>query len=124
VLTRNGSVELQMHLNPADLGRVQINLVTRGDEVHGQVLVANDAVRHMVESQMSDLRQRLEAAGVNVQRFDVSTNAGSTGSGNQTAYQNGTAAPEYTPRTAVTVAPAATQARISRLGAGSIDVTV
>jgi flagellar hook-length control protein FliK len=107
-----------MRLDPPDLGRVQIRLVTRGDEVHGQVLVANDAVRQMMESQMPDLRQRLEAAGVNVQRFDVSTDAGS--GGNQNAY-HGSAVPEFAPVAAPAAAP---RARIGRIEAGSLDVTV
>lgn len=122
VLERDGAVEFHMRLDPPDLGRVQIQLITRGDEVHGRVLVASEAVRQMLESQLPELRQRLEAAGVNVQQFSVATDTG-TGGGNQNAYRS--AMPEeLAPRTASTATASAPRARIGRIDAGSLDVTV
>ena len=121
VLERDGAVEFHMRLDPPDLGRVQIRLVTRGGEVHGQVLVADDAVRHLIESQLPELRQRLEAAGVNIQRFDVATDSGS--GGNQNAYRE-FAGSAFAPRAATGVPAAAPRARVGRFEAGSLDVTV
>jgi hypothetical protein len=72
-LDRDGSVEFRMQLDPPDLGRVRVNLVSTGDEVRGQIVVADDAVRRVIEGQLPELRQRLEAAGVTVQGFDVTT---------------------------------------------------
>jgi flagellar hook-length control protein FliK len=121
VLERDGGVEIRMRLDPPDLGRVQVRLLTRGDEVHGQVLVANDAVRGMLESQLPELRQRLEAAGVNVQQFSVSTDPGTGGGRNP--YRD--AVPEFAPRLAVSTGPTlAPLARISQPATGSLDVTV
>ncbi len=121
VLERDGVVEFRMRLDPPDLGRVQIRLITRGDEVYGQVLVADDAVRRLIESQLPELRQRLEAAGVNIQRFDVATDSG-TG-GNQSAYRE-FAGPALAPRVPTGVPAPAPQARVGRFEAGSLDVTV
>lgn len=121
VAERNGGVEFQMRLDPPDLGRVQVRLVTRGDEVHGQVLVASEAVRGMIESQLPELRQRLEAAGVNVQQFDVSTGSGA--GGNQTPYRDDTPR-EFFPRVPPSTGAPAPRARVGRPDAGSLDVTV
>ncbi len=118
VLQRDGAVEFQMRLDPPELGRMQVRLVTRGDEVHGQVLVANDAVRQLIESQMPELRHRLEAAGVTVERFDVATDPG-TG-GNRNPYRD--AEPELAPRLReATIAP---RPRAAIGAPGTLDVTV
>src|SRR5579883_452662 len=121
VLERPGSTEFHIRLDPPELGRVQIRLTTSGDEIHGQVLVANDSVKQMLESQMPELRQRLEAAGVNLQQFNIATDAGS--GGNRNSYRDAT--PEFTPSTAAAEAPSAPpRARIGRIETGSLDVTV
>lgn len=120
VLERDGRVEFQMRLDPPELGQLQIRLVARGSEIHGHVLVASEAVRGLIESQLPELRQRLEAAGVNVQQFDVSTDP--SAGGNQNPYRE--AVPqEYLPR--VPAAPIlAPRVRIGRHDAGALDVTV
>lgn len=119
ILERPGSVEFQMRLDPPELGRLQIRLVARGDEIHGQVLVADDAVRRMIESQLPELRQRLEASGVNVQTLNIATDPNTGGSRNP--YQN-ESVPEFAPRSD---APApAPRARINRATTSSLDVTV
>lgn len=73
VATKNETTEFNLQLNPASLGKVQVKLIANSDDLRAQVLVANDEVRRMVESQIPDLRQRLEAAGVSVSGFDVQT---------------------------------------------------
>ncbi len=119
VIERDGKVEFQMRLDPPELGQMQVRLVTRGTEVHGQVLVASEAVRGLIESQLPELRQRLEAAGVTVQRFDVSTDPG-TG-GNRNPYREAVGQ-EYFPRTSLP--GAAPRIATSRGRAGTLDVTV
>jgi hypothetical protein len=120
VLQRNGGVEFQMRLDPPDLGRIQVQLVSRGDEVHGQVLVASEAVRQVMESQLPELRQRLEAAGVNVQQFSVATDSGG---GSRNPYRNAPA-PEFAPSvSSVTAAGERPRARIGP-STGTLDVTV
>jgi hypothetical protein len=116
---RPGGVEFQMRLDPPDLGPIQVRLVARGDEVHGQVIVASEAVRGLIESQLPELRQRLEAAGVPVQGFNVSADAGGGGGRNPPAGgpPPGADAPPLAP------ARAALRFRAAAAPLGSLDVT-
>lgn len=82
-LSQNGTTEFRMRLDPPELGPVNVHLVSNGDEVHGHVVVSSESVRQMIESQLPELRQRLEAAGVTVQNFNVSADA--SGGGNRNA---------------------------------------
>lgn len=89
-LEPGGAVEFRMRLDPPDLGRLQVRLVSSGDRVDGHLVVANDAVRGLIEAQLPELRQRLEAAGLTVQSFDVTTDPGGgrnpgTGAGDRPA---------------------------------------
>lgn len=78
---RNGETEFQMRLDPPELGRLHVKLVASGDELRGQVLVADDSVRRLLESQLPELRHKLEAAGVSVQSLDVATDPNGGGRG-------------------------------------------
>jgi hypothetical protein len=71
LLKRDGSVEFELQLDPPELGRVRLLLVSNGEELRGRVIVADDAVRRMIENQLPELRQRFETAGMNLQQFDV-----------------------------------------------------
>jgi hypothetical protein len=71
----DGKVEFHLRLDPPELGRVRVHLVSSGEELSGHVVVADDAVRRLIESQLPELRQRLEAAGLAVQHFDVSADS-------------------------------------------------
>jgi len=122
VARRDGATEFQMRLDPPELGRLQVKLVASGDELRGQLLVADDSVRRVLESQLPELRQKLEAAGVTVQSLDVATDPG----GNRGAFRD---ARDERPAFAPPVArdtdpprrprPAPVAARV-----GALDVTV
>jgi hypothetical protein len=120
-LAATGEVEFRMRLDPPDLGQVRVNLIGSGEHVRGELVVADDAVRRMIESQLPELRQRLEAAGVTVQRFDVTTDTAGGG-----ANPNGGSA-DRTPTELPPAAPAPRTARAwyaAPLPAGGLDVTV
>jgi flagellar hook-length control protein FliK len=121
VIQKSGGVEFQMRLDPPDLGRVQVQIVSRGDEVHGQVLVASEAVRQVMESQLPELRQRLEAAGVNVQQFTVATDP--SGGGSRNPYRDAPAS-DTAAAAGTTTAPSTAVRSNARAGpaAGSLDV--
>jgi hypothetical protein len=73
----------------------------------------------MIESRLPELRQRLEAAGVSVQSFDIATDPNANGSRNPSR----DAATEFAPRMNREVT--ATAARRPRSApAGTLDVTV
>lgn len=116
-LDRSGETEFRMRLDPPELGRVHVRLLADGDAVRGQVLVADEAVRQVIESQLPELRQRLEAAGLSVGRFDVSTDPGANGRGNP-----------YQPASDLGAEPAATARPATRAAtparSGRVDVTV
>ncbi|MBP3960894.1 flagellar hook-length control protein FliK [Gemmata sp. G18] len=76
VIARGGKTEFQIRLDPPELGTVRIRLTSDGDGINGQVVVASDSVRRMIESQLPELRQRLEATGVTVQNLSVATDSG------------------------------------------------
>jgi flagellar hook-length control protein FliK len=89
--TQGGSTEFRMRLDPADLGPVNVHLVSDGDVVRGNVVVASEGVRQMIEGQLPELRQRLEAAGVNVQNFSVTADA--SGGNNRNPRQEAPSSP-------------------------------
>ncbi|HEY1186494.1 MAG TPA: flagellar hook-length control protein FliK, partial [Gemmata sp.] len=121
VATREGATEFRMRLDPPELGPVRIRLTSDGDAINGQVVVSSDAVRRMIESQLPELRQRLEAAGVTVQNFDVATDtssgAGSDTSNNWGGYRSEFPADPVRPA----AAPITARTRAAR-AAGAIDV--
>lgn len=121
VLERDGSVEFRMRLDPPNLGPVRVSLVSNGEELRGHVIVADDAVRRMIESQLPELRQRLEAVGVNVQNFDITADANSGGGRNP--YQD-TPPAFAVPATATGAAPTTRTTTAARTHTGTLDVTV
>lgn len=77
-----GETELRIRLDPPELGTVKLKIVSTGGDVRAELQVTSDAVRRVVESQLPELRQKLEDAGVRVQRMDVTTDsAGNSSAG-------------------------------------------
>jgi flagellar hook-length control protein FliK len=74
VRSQGGEHEFHMRLDPPELGEVRVRVHSSGDGVRAELTVANDAVRAMIESQIPELRQRLQDGGVSVTQFDVTTN--------------------------------------------------
>jgi flagellar hook-length control protein FliK len=70
------STDLTLELHPPELGNVQIHLSSTGEGLTAHMVVANEAVRQVVEGQLNDLRQRLTDASYNVVSISV-TNAAS-----------------------------------------------
>jgi len=67
----DGETEIQIRLDPPELGTVKLKIVSTGGEVRAELHVSSEAVRQVVQSQLPELQQRLDDAGVRVQRFDV-----------------------------------------------------
>ncbi len=66
-----GETELQIRLDPPELGTVKLKIVSTGGDVRAELHVSSEAVRRVVESQLPELRQKLDDAGVKVERFVV-----------------------------------------------------
>lgn len=119
VTTRDGTTEFQLRLDPPELGRVEVKLVSAGDDLRASVVVADDAVRRLIESQLPELRQRLEAAGVLVQQFDVATDPNG---GNRRPDRDDP--PAFVAPAAREPERAARRPRAAVPAAGALDVTV
>lgn len=78
----DGETELRIRLDPPELGSVKLKIVSTGGEVRAELHVSSDAVRRVVEGQLPELWQKLDDAGVRVQRMDVtSDSAGNSNAG-------------------------------------------
>ncbi|MBP5298570.1 MAG: flagellar hook-length control protein FliK [Lachnospiraceae bacterium] len=62
---------LEMQLNPANLGRVNINISVREGMVTAQLAVENAAVKQALESQMVTLRENMNNQGLKVEAVEV-----------------------------------------------------
>lgn len=118
VIERGGRHEFQLRLDPPELGEVKVRVLAMGDKVEARLVVSDDAVRKMIESQLPELRQRLEQAGVSVPKFDVTTDGGRANTGG-----GGWDRPQ--PPTPTFRQPSPTPATIERptLTGGLLDVT-
>lgn len=68
---RGGRMELT--LDPADLGRVQVRMAMRGSAVRVEIIAQQAQATARLQSQLQDLRQGLERQGLHVERMTVQT---------------------------------------------------
>ena len=66
-----GISSMEMQLNPENLGKVFVNITSKEGVIHAQLAASNEAVRTALESQIADLRQNLNQAGVKVDAVEV-----------------------------------------------------
>jgi hypothetical protein len=119
VLVKGGRHEFQLRLDPPELGEVQVRVLATGDRLEARLVVTDDAVKYLIESQLPELRQRLEAAGVSVPQFDVTTDSGGRATGDERWQQS---QPAFAPAPKSTAPAARTPTRSTAAG-GLIDVT-
>ena len=68
---QQGKNTLRMQLNPADLGAIDIRLVSSGHRVSMTVIAEQASTGRMLENQMEQLRQSLADAGVQLTQMHV-----------------------------------------------------
>jgi hypothetical protein len=117
VIERAGRHEFQLRLDPPELGEVKVRVLAMGDKIEARLVVSDDAVRRLIESQLPELRQRLEQAGVSVPKFDVTTDGGRANTGGDAWDRPQPPAPQPRP-----AAPSAAPTAPSAAG-GRLDVT-
>ena len=66
-----GTSSMEMQLNPENLGKVYVNISSKEGVIHAQLAASNEAVRAALETQVADLRQNLNQAGVKVDAVEV-----------------------------------------------------
>ncbi len=68
---------LEMQLNPASLGNIQISLTNKDGNVSASFVAQNEQVRAAIENQMIQLQQRFEEQGIKVTSIEVSVSTNS-----------------------------------------------
>lgn len=68
--TTEGST-IEMQLNPENLGRLYINVSEKNSQITARITVTNEAVREALETQMINLRETLNNAGIKVNAVEV-----------------------------------------------------
>lgn len=66
-----GKTSMEMQLNPENLGKVYVNITSKEGVIHAQLAASSEAVRTALESQLADLRENLNQAGVKVDAVEV-----------------------------------------------------
>ena len=66
-----GTSSMEMQLNPENFGKVYVNISSKEGVIHAQLAASNEAVRAALETQVADLRQNLNQAGVKVDAVEV-----------------------------------------------------
>ena len=76
VVQRNGQTNVHLHLDPPQLGSVQIHLTATEHSVSARIVVAQEGTRQLLQDQAQHLRQSLSQAGVSLGSFDVARDGG------------------------------------------------
>jgi flagellar hook-length control protein FliK len=78
---RNGRSEVLLHLQPQELGRVEIRLSNHAGQIAAQFTAETEAAGAALESGRDNLRQSLEQRGYTLTALDVSVGGGQAGQG-------------------------------------------
>lgn len=75
-LTSQNLKSAEIHLNPADLGPVEVRIQVQQDQTSIQIQAHNPSVREALEANVHRLREALAGNGLDLAQFDVSTQSG------------------------------------------------
>ncbi|SYZ74272.1 exported hypothetical protein [Candidatus Zixiibacteriota bacterium] len=75
---KNGQVVV-IKMEPENLGQLRLILSTHHDTINGRLIVENNAVRTVVESNLTNLYDQLSRQGIRLENFEVALNAGQNG---------------------------------------------
>jgi len=68
----NGSQsEVKIQLDPPSLGRIRMNIITSGDGVRTIIVAENQAVKQVIENNLSQLRDSMAGQGLRLDGFSV-----------------------------------------------------
>ncbi len=71
MITQGANTEFRVRLDPPELGTIQIRMQLGPEGLRAEMTVSSDAVRQLMEQQMPDLQQRLQAANLHLVKFDI-----------------------------------------------------
>jgi len=90
IMVKNGLTKVQIQLEPAELGKLELSLVVERDLVAARFVTENQGVQSLIEANLPELRTSLEEAGLRVDLLQVGVQTGTDAQG-----QNETAAGGY-----------------------------
>ena len=88
-LTSQGLRSAEIHLNPADLGPIEVKIQMQQDQATVQIQAQNAGVREALEQNVHRLREALAGNGLGLAQFDVSTQSGQQQARDQQAQAGG-----------------------------------
>lgn len=65
------NTSMEMQLNPENLGKIYLQVTAREGSVHATIAAQNEAVRAALETQVAELKENLNQAGVKVDAVEV-----------------------------------------------------
>jgi len=71
VRSNSSQSEVKIKLDPPSLGRVRMNIITSGDGVRTVIVAENQAVKQVIESNLSQLRDSMASQGLKIDSFSV-----------------------------------------------------
>lgn len=71
ITVREAQTTMEMQLNPEHLGKLYIEVTTKEGNVSAHIMTQNELVKEALESQMAELKQSMNQAGVKVDAVEV-----------------------------------------------------
>lgn len=71
VTLSNTATTMEMQLNPENLGKIYLELTSKGGVVSAHITTQNEAVKEALESQLVEFKQNMNQAGVKVDAVEV-----------------------------------------------------
>lgn len=96
LMVKNGLTKVELQLEPAELGKLELSLVVERDLVAARFVAENKGVQFIIEANLPQLRTSLEEAGLRVDLLQVGVQNGS----NYPQQQEATAGREHFKRDA------------------------
>lgn len=67
----NSTTKMEMQLNPENLGKLYLEITAKDGVVSAHITAQNEAVKEVLESQIVELRQNMNQAGIKVEAVEV-----------------------------------------------------
>ena len=71
IQVENGETKAKIFLNPPSLGKLNLQIITREDQVRVTFFAENSQVKEIIENNLTQLRQSFAQQGLRVENFDV-----------------------------------------------------
>lgn len=71
MMVSEGENRVSINLHPPELGKIQVELVVKDNQVHARINTENAAVKEVIMTNLDQLKSNIENAGISVTKFDV-----------------------------------------------------